>query len=749
MGAVRRPTAPSAAAAAVVAGATLFVVLQLRPDLLVSATTPSGGDMGAQVWGPAFLRDRLLPHGRLTGWAPDWFAGFPFPTFYFPLPLLAVVAVDLVAPYGVALKLVAVSGLVGLPAAAWAFGRLSGLRDPGPACLAVAATVFLFDRTWTIHGGNVASALAGEYAYSVALALALVFLGALARALRTGRGRALAAGLLALTVLSHPVPALLAVAGAVVTALAGRGRAARVRRATAVVAAGGLMPAFWALPLVARLPLANDMGYEKVVRYRSHLAPQHLRWLVALAGLGALAAAVARSRPGAVLAALAGLSAAAFRLAPQGLVWNPRFLPLWFLCLYLLAGVAVASVAWAAAGLARREGAGAAAAALERTAAAGVPLAAAVVALVAVGLPLRLPLLDRLPLPATGRSFVPDWVEWNFSGYEAKASHHEYRAVVAAMDRVGRTVGCGRAHWEHEPALDRLGTPLALMLLPYWTGGCIGTTEGLYAESSATAPFAFMASSELSSRATRPQRGLPYRDADLAVAVGHLRVLGTRYLLVSSDAARAAAAAHPGLRPVAAAGPFSFRHGGESGRRRWEVYEVAGWAPVVALGTEPAVVAGLGRGGRAWRQASARWFQEPHRWGVPLAAAGPPGWRRLGAGGAGRAPPAPVPVRPARVSGVRTGDDRIAFRVDRPGTPVLVRTSYFPNWRATGAAGPWRVTPNFMVVVPTAGEVELRYRATAVERAGWALTGLGLLLTAALAARRPALPTDTGRGPRR
>jgi hypothetical protein len=41
--------------------------------------------------------------------------------------------------------------------------------------------------------------------------------------------------------------------------------------------------------------------------------------------------------------------------------------------------------------------------------------------------------------------------------------------------------------------------------------------------------------------------------------------------------------------------------------------------------------------------------------------------------------------------------------------PVLVRTSYFPNWAADGAEGPFRVSPNFMVVVPTETEVTLSY----------------------------------------
>jgi hypothetical protein len=61
------------------------------------------------------------------------------------------------------------------------------------------------------------------------------------------------------------------------------------------------------------------------------------------------------------------------------------------------------------------------------------------------------------------------------------------------------------------------------------------------------------------------------------------------------------------------------------------------------------------------------------------------------------------------------------------GTPVLVKVSYFPNWHATGAAGPYRVTPNLMVVVPTAHDVSLHYGASTADRAGQVLTLGGLV----------------------
>ena len=58
--------------------------------------------------------------------------------FYMVVPALAMVALDTILPYGVAFKLVAVSGLVTLPFCCWAFGRLARFRYPMPELFAFA-----------------------------------------------------------------------------------------------------------------------------------------------------------------------------------------------------------------------------------------------------------------------------------------------------------------------------------------------------------------------------------------------------------------------------------------------------------------------------------------------------------------------------------------------------------------------------------------------------------------------------------
>ena len=728
----------------VVAAAVVFTLVQLQPSLLVTKTTPSGGDTGAHVWGPDYLRNHLLPNGRITGWAPAWYAGFPAYFFYFPLPALLIVVLSVVLPYEVAFKLVTVAGVLSLPMAAWAFGRLTGMRFPGPALLAVATVPFLFDRGFTIYGGNIPSTLAGEFSFSISLSLALVFLGFFARGLETGRHRALAAVLLGLTGLSHLLPTLFALAGAALLLLL-RPQLSRWKFGVGALGVGGLLAGFWSLPFLLRLPYTNNMGWEKITAYGENLFPDNLRWLVLMAAVGALASFMHRRRTGLVLTGLAVVAAAVFVLAPQGRLWNARALPFWYLCLYLLAGVAVAEVA----GIIGRR-----LAAERPTAPARVNMTAALAgglaAWVFVGLPLHV--LPRwLPAPeTTDSSYIPSWARWNYSGYERKEAYPEYKAVIDTMRRVGREVGCGRAHWEYESGLDKFGTPMALMLLPYWTDQCIGSMEGLYFESSATTPYHFLSAAKLSKAPSNPQRGLPYQSLDVDAGVRDLQLLGARYYLAFSPDAVTQAMANPNLREVATTG-------------RWHVYEIAGSELVTPLPFEPAVLEGVSDQHEGWLDASVKWFSDPSRREVPLANDGPDDWYRVRVrsvegqsvggqppqvGSTVEIPPAPLETAPpTEVRNIKVGDHSLSFDVDRPGSPVLVKVSYFPNWKASGAEGPWRITPNLMVVVPTSTHVSLRFAYTPVDVLGWLLTlaGIGLVVLFARQGRvdfgdRPAGP---------
>lgn len=736
---------------AVVSIATGFVLAQLQPELLVRNTTPAGGDMGAHVWGPAYLRDELLAEGRLTGWTRDWYAGFPAYQFYMVVPALLILLLDVVLPYGIAFKLVTVAGVLSLPAAAWAFGRLAGTRFPAPPIMAVGAVVFLFDRSYTIYGGNLASTLAGEFSFSISLSVALVYLGVVAKGLQTGRHRALAATLLGLTALCHLIPAIFALAGTAVFVLLRADRASTWRWVLPVVPIGSAIAAFWVLPFWWQRAYVNDMGWEKLTpepglplvdwggvlgdgsggqlaELGTYLVPADLRWLVVLAIVGVVMSILRRQQAGIALAILSLVWMQAFVWIPQGRLWNARLLPFLYLGYALLAAIGVSEVgrsvaAWLARAVGAEEGVRPAelAARWVRGATAVVAL---LVVLVVVGLPLGvLPLGDRGsdgvyrwgPVETADRSFLPDWARWNYTGYEGKDSYREYHDVVQTMAAVGEERGCGRAMWEYESELDRYGTPMALMLLPHWTDGCIGSMEGLYFESSATTPFHFLNQSELSDAPSSAMRDIPYQGFDLELGVQHLQMLGVRYYMATSERAIAEADEQPDLTPIASSGP-------------WQVYEVAGSDLVVPLENEPAVWADVEPEGRAWLDPAAEWYVDPEQWDTFRAADGPEEWQRIGEGEAAEV----VPVDAVEVTEVVETNDSISFRVSEPGTPVLVRTSFFPNWHATGAEGPYRVAPNLMVVVPTEEQVSLDYGYEPVDWIAWLITLAGVVGVVAL-----------------
>jgi hypothetical protein len=267
------------------------------------------------------------------------------------------------------------------------------------------------------------------------------------------------------------------------------------------------------------------------------------------------------------------------------------------------------------------------------------------------------------------------------------------------------------------------------MDLAYFTGGCIDSMEGLLFESSTTTPFHFANQAELSPAPSDPfvdtndVYGPLYGPVDVPLGIEHLQLLGVRYFMASSPEIVQAAEEDPALHLVAKTGPFHVIYGGVL-NTTWDIFEVANSAPVAPLGDLPAVLTNVSAGQGSWLKPAVEWYQDPSEWNVELSAGGPAKWPRIKAGQ--KAPI--VPVTPAKVTDIDEGTDTISFHVDRTGSPVLVKTSYFPNWVAHGAEGPWRVTPNLMVVVPTNHTVTLTYGIGTAGKVGDALTGVGVVV---------------------
>ena len=774
-----------ALAAAIIAFTTLMVFFTLQPSLIFRNNTPTGGDMGAHVYGPAYLRDHLLTSFRLSGWSNDWYAGLPIYRFYMVVPAIFILLFDIVLPYGIALKLVAVAGLLALPVCTWLFAKLARLVFPLPELLVVASTVFLFDESFTIYGGNIASTMAGEFSFSIALAFSILGFGVFIRGLETGKYRIAATLLLALAALSHGIVLLFVFLGYVLI-LAMHRDAAKWRLGLPVIGTAILLSAFWVVPFVLNHSYMTDMKYEPQPTGYSEsfidmFFPLHTVFDVIIMGfaiVGFLSALWRRNSTaswmgiyGIILAI--GVFVARESLPIIGLLWNPRILPFFYLLRYMLMMIGIYETVVAVARFASLERAAARVAKTgEVQTLAPSPrgrlnfnvATAVVVALLAISVIgfrfQELPLatfrtaedgsvrygIGPFSVPSSNDGFVDGWARWNFTGYEGKSAYGEYRAIVETMKQIGEDprYGCGRALWENNGELNKYGTTMGLMLLPHWTDGCIGSMEGLFFEASGTTPYHFIAAAAMSKQSSNPVRELRYDDNNAALGVRYLQELGVRYYMGFTPEAVREASAQPALREITRSGP-------------WVIYEVAASDLVVPLTVQPVVVAGrtdsqadMGHPGDAkerWLEIGTSWLQNPNDWPAVPAASGPSEWQRIDVAidmnrrigepdEASRRvdvvlPTQPIDVvnvAPIVVSDVEQGRSSVSFSVDKIGTPVLVRTSYFPNWNVSGAKGPYRVAPNMMVVIPTQTDVKLSFGWSLLDVFAYVLSILGIVV---------------------
>jgi len=812
---MRRPAAPSIVTLGAVGGVIAVVLWQLHPSLLLSNTTITGGDTGAHVGLAEFLKSNLLPSGHVTGWDPGAYDGFPLNTFYFPLPDTLAAVAGYIIPFNIAFKLMTILGSVMLPVAAWLFGRLSGLERPRPAVLAIATLPFLFEQSFTIYGGNLYSTMAGEYAFSLGLSVALIFLGLAVRGMRTGQYRAIAAVVLGLCILCHLLTALFALAGAlVIFVLAGPTRK-RLWWMVSSVGGGLLLVSWWVVPFVADRAYSTNMGWQNVTGFAHLLSPNEDLWAVIMAGLGAVLAvvvAITKRQSAPLLLVVLGIGAGlVVRFDPQWQLYNVRFLPFWFFCVYLLAGyfvaeagVAVATavrhlrlVLWRASLMPAADPPASTAPTPAFAAFAGagggfdtgtavdagghgrdalgvgvsdapgamgipgpvraswprprfgpwapgaitVPIVSMIAALLLVLTPL-VPWLDSHVSSLTHHQFAPSsvagWADWNYSGYQAKPGWKELDdGIIPTLERVAHRYGCGRTMWEYNSSLNRFGTPESLMLLPYFTNNCIDSMEGVLFESASSTAFHFLNQAELSAYPSEAMvaatTGVQYGPLDVTLGVKHLQLLGVKYFMASSSSVQAEAAADPDLKLVATTGPWPTTYTGAAPSTTWKIYVVRHASLVSPLTKTPDVLTATGPQQTSWLPVAQSWYAVPARWSQQLVAGGPSSWARTATPST---PPVGRPLPVVHVSHVKMGINTISFHVDRTGVPVVVGVSYFPNWQASGASGPWRAEPNLMVVDPTSHDVTLTYGATGADHVGLGLTLVGIIVLVVLFRRR-------------
>ncbi len=214
----------------------------------------------------------------------------------------------------------------------------------------------------------------------------------------------------------------------------------------------------------------------------------------------------------------------------------------------------------------------------------------------------------------------------------------------------------------------------------------------------------------MSSSPSNPIPGLPYHTFDFEYGLDRLELYGVDYYVAFTERAIERADEHPLLSRVVESDP-------------WVVYQLPETSLVEVATHQPAVFEPTAEDAASFDELALDWYDDDSALDRLVTADGPGSWPRVGS--VDEIPEVAL-TSTGTVSDVEVDDHRISFRTEAVGVPHLVKVSYFPNWTAEGADGPYRSTPSLMVVVPTSEEVVMEFRPTWAENAGFLLTLLGV-----------------------
>ena len=644
---------------------------------LNSPNWPTGGDSASHLLYIWLYADHLLLSGDVLPWLPEVFGGLPFLSYYFPLPFIVIALLSKLIGVAPAFKWGSFLAAMLLPGAVFVTGR-RWLGMPWAAALfgGLGALAFLLHEQNSIWGGNLLSTLAGEFAYSYGLCLAVLTMIAWLRAVQTGRGWILPALLEAATGFSHGFPLLLVGFSTVFLLFEG----GNFLRTLGLLARGHLL-AFcllggWLWPMLEMhaLTIPNDASFP-LESWRD-LLPAAL-WPVLAAGLAGLAMqlvpVVRRGwtplQAGALryFVSSAGLAALAFLAGDQLGLADIRFFPLVWLCGAIVCGwlfghsLATICEAWRP----------------KREIALFLFAAAAVLGLLGwLGQHVRA---------------APDWALWNHAGLDSKPQWHNLTKLLPSMSG---DLWSPRLVFEHDPDNQDIGSTRVLEALPMFLNHR-PVLEGLYMETALLGPPIYQLQSEISARPSSPLARFPSGSLDPQFAVKHMNLLHADTLLLRSQKAKSAIEASGLFDKQAEAPPFA-------------LYRLHGFdSRLIELVRQPMRLRPLNE----WMQDAFAWFRTRSRFDAYLPVYGELALDKL-----------PAPAAAAGAKAVSLSRHEMVFETNAVGSPHLIKIAYHPRWQLQSKGQLALAGPGYMLVIPQEKEIRLVYGHTLVGKLGMAAT---------------------------
>lgn len=682
-----------------------FLFLYFPPAFLMEPSLTAGGDTPSHFMSAVAMHHPASIFSPVT-WVFGNFAGFPLFLQYFPFPFALMGLISWLVSLQESFKLVTLLAILPLPPAVFYCLRRLGFREPSPILGAVLSLPFLFMTENHMWGGNIASTLAGEFAFGISFVLAIMLTGRVYADAPRGRSLASNSFIEALVAFSSGYPILHFGMGTGFLLL--RGGCSRYILSMHALAFG--LIAFWILPLVYfsrwNAPFAHWWSFQTPLE----VVPP-LLW-PSLAGILINTVFYTRSLyyrfarkdlsfdfkptdPELYLWWQVGTALLGFCLAPFFGLVDVRFLPFAQISIVMLG-----AVGWSR--LLRR-----------------IPYPAVCLALFTCGIVL---------LTFTRSATVDSWIRWNYSGLEYKPLWESFSETNRFLEG---SENSPRVFYEHSEISNGAGSARVFEMLPFFSGR--STMEGLYMQSSINAPFIYYVESEISQAPTMPFANRYYSGFNPARAAEHFRLFNVSQMIAITDNTSCALDYSADFEPQITFPPF-------------RVYRLkdAPASYVTPLQYQPLRIPEL-----HWRDVQYEWFRKSSL-RTPLVVAGndnPGGyWKKLpaleGSPGNMREVPLPYPGPDGIRADTLFSDNRIQINTSVPGHPLWLKVSYHPSWRVSrGKAELYLASPAFMLVVPETPEVVLEFDTSGgIYYAGriWSAvaSGLCILIIAAGYARK-------------
>ena len=660
-----------------------FLLSYFKPSLLLSSSITTGGDTGSHYYTAQYVKDVLLPKGKISGWCQGNLAGFPILQNYFPLPFFLMAVLSWLIPLQVSFKLVTVLGIFLLPFCTYLFFRFLRQPFPVPIIGAVFSLPFLFMEGNSMWGGNIPSTLAGTFCYSLGFAFAVLWVGLLYRTITEDRSFVPPAILLAATGLCHGYTLLFAVFASSFFLFTRRHFTHNLRILLKVHITAFLLMGFWLIPLMAFLPYTTRFsiywiffGWEQILR---EIFPVILFPFMGLFLIGSFWLILKKLRtpsadnlmPWAYLTYLVfcglGLYMAGYRIG----VVDIRFLP--FFQFFLIVG--------------------------------GALLFSLIPVDLKAGVVLAFLVLISTCLWVDNReTFIGSWIKSNYAGFEKKRLWQSFSQVNKYLKGTPQDP---RVVYEHSMLHEGVGTVRAFENLPLFSGR--STLEGVYIQASLPVPFIFYIQSEISQKPSMPIPDYSYSRFNLIRGSEHLRLFNVRDVVAVEPETKRALKRSPSYQFQFGAGPY-------------EVYELLTNPNryVEPVRNRPVLIS---KGD--WRRIFYRWFRLGDL-SIPMV-------YKENAEGKDRKrfyPMEDTEVRSLPKTPLETAvplketikEEEVLIDGAAIGKPLLIKISFHPNWHVEGADEIYLASPGFMLIYPDAPRVRLYYGKTWPDCVGAALT---------------------------